>query len=192
MNEEKQSEKPLMQWEFDNYSSEHWQEIKAGNVDKTKSWVELSELDNGNELALSLFLNREKNFQILTYRDQWGTYISLVLNGKGVTIAQEDETMSFVDSLIAGLNELKAITDYKTKPPVVTDFRNDPVDLNEFYSCFNCNYFGPHCNDGPEGEDEIKCINCGCEAGDGFGFAANDPRYRGRTVDKNGEDVVHK
>lgn len=125
MTEDEQKNIPLMQWDFDNYSHEHWAEIRNGKVDETRSWVELSE-DNDNELRLSLYLDKKKNFEILTYRDQWGTYVSLMLNGKGITIAQEDKTMSFIDSLIAGLNELKIITDFQTKPPTFTDLR--PLD----------------------------------------------------------------
>lgn len=122
-----EKEKPLVQWDFDHYSHEHWNEIKANNVDKTRSWVELAETPSddgvfdGNELALSVFVNKEKKLQIFTFRDQWGTYITFSLDGKGFTVNQEDETMSFVDSLIAGLTQLKNITDFGTKPPIMTE-----------------------------------------------------------------------
>ena len=111
----------MPKWIFDNFSSAHWEEKRQGNVDKTKSWVEVSDIEDECDLRLDVFQNQESVFQIVTSRDQWGTWITLTLGDSEVTIAQEDGTMSFVDSLIAALTELKDITDYQTLPPEKVD-----------------------------------------------------------------------
>lgn len=43
------------------------------------------------------------------------------------------------------------------------------------WSCYGCNYLGLETKtvDGAE-----TCPECGCQEGDGFGMAENDPRYR--------------
>lgn len=46
------------------------------------------------------------------------------------------------------------------------------TELAGMWSCFTCNYFGPEC------VDDDQCPVCGTHAGDGFGMAENDPRYR--------------
>lgn len=113
---------PLKQWEFDHWSCQHWDEQRQGNVDQTKSWIELSDVDVGLwGQKLTVYTNRKPGLEIIADRDQWGTWITFSIDGKGVTIAQEDGTMSFVDALIAALTEFKKITDIETKPPIVTD-----------------------------------------------------------------------
>jgi hypothetical protein len=117
----------MRSWEFDSHSREHWAELAAGKVEKTKSWVEVKELPEDNpdegDYQLTVFQNCEKHLEIVAYRDQWGTYISVGIRGDDTavgtwfTIAQEDGTRSFVDALIAGLTAIKPITDIKTKPP---------------------------------------------------------------------------
>lgn len=52
------------------------------------------------------------------------------------------------------------------------------LDLDEMWSCFNCDYFGPDCVDESDGCGDEQCPGCGTHVGDGFGMAANDPRYR--------------
>jgi len=110
---------PIHTWEFDNYSSEHWEEIKAGLVDKTKSYVQLSDVDKNFGLGcqrLEVFLNKEVKLAIEADRDQWGTWITFNVGDQSFTVAQEDQTMSFVDSLIEALTEFKKFTDFETLP----------------------------------------------------------------------------
>ncbi len=107
-------------WEFDSYSDFHWQEIKDGNVDKTKSWVELSDTEDEDVIGQKVVVYRDRIpvLEIITDRDQWGTYITLKGGG---TIAQEDGTKSFIDALIAALAQLKNITDLDTTPPIESE-----------------------------------------------------------------------
>jgi len=110
-------------WEFDSYSAKHWQEIKAGNVDETKSWIDFSETEDGRKITV--FINKEPQIVIDAYRDQWGTWITFEIDGHRTTVAQEDGTMSFIDSLIASLIKLKRITDFETTQPVFTEFLSE-------------------------------------------------------------------
>ena len=56
-------------------------------------------------------------------------------------------------------------------------------DLDEFvpeeaegaWRCHDCRYRGPGCHNSDYGDDEIRCPNCGCPDGDGFGPVANEP-----------------
>lgn len=112
---EEQKPTPVCDWEFDNWSTDHWKEIKEGNVDKTKSWVELSNTDAGQRVTV--YTDRQAGLQIHADRDMWGTWITFCIGESSQTIAQEDGTMSFIDALIASLTKLKEITDFETKPP---------------------------------------------------------------------------
>ena len=49
--------------------------------------------------------------------------------------------------------------------------------LENLWSCFGCDYLGEDYDNDPEDDSEM-CPVCGCHAGDGFGMAENDPRYR--------------
>lgn len=109
----------LYQWEFDSFSTCHWEEQKQGNVDKTKSWIEIFETDGGQKLTI--FVNREPILSIDAERDMWGTWITFLMGDVGKTVAQEDQTMSFVDALIAALTRFKEITDIETEAPKFTD-----------------------------------------------------------------------
>ncbi len=114
---------PIATWEFDNFSHEHWAEQKAGVVDATKSYIEVSDVDNGGlwDQQLSVVVNRQEQLVIEASRDQWGTWITLRIGETAFTVAQEDQTMSFVDALIAGLTKLKEITDFETTPPKMVE-----------------------------------------------------------------------
>jgi len=108
----------ICKWEFDQWSTAHWQEIKDGKVDKTKSWIEFANTEMGQRVTV--FTNQKPGLVIDADRDQWGTWITFSLgDDKGQTIAQEDGTMSFIDGLIAALTKLRNITDIDTKPPVL-------------------------------------------------------------------------
>ncbi len=109
----------LCQWEFDSFSSLHWQEKKEGKIDKTKSWIELFETEEGQKLTV--FVDQEEILSINADRDQWGTWITFGMNKENATVAQEDQTKSFVDALIAALTRFKQITDYQTEPPVLSE-----------------------------------------------------------------------
>ena len=43
------------------------------------------------------------------------------------------------------------------------------------WSSFNCDYLGPEMD---ERDSREHCPDCGAQAGDGFGMAENDWRYR--------------
>ena len=106
----------VYRWEFDQWSLQHWEEQKTGNIDKTKSWVELSDTEDGQKITV--FTDRKPGLIINADRDMWGTWITF--SGEQ-TIAQEDGTMSFVDAMIASLQKLKGITDIETKPPLLIE-----------------------------------------------------------------------
>lgn len=115
---------PVCQWEFDSYSSKHWEEKRAGEVKETRSWVELADTDYGQQVTV--VRDTKEVCQIQADRDQWGTWISFQIGDKGFTIAQEDGTMSFLDALIAGLTKLKDLT-FETTPPLLKDLKQDAV-----------------------------------------------------------------
>lgn len=114
---------PLCQWEFDNWSSQHWEEIRAGEVKETRSWVQLSDTDHGQKVTIHA--NQKEAGSIVADRDQWGTWITFQIGNEGFTIAQEDGTMSFIDAMIAALTKLKGITDIETTPPVLKELKSD-------------------------------------------------------------------
>jgi hypothetical protein len=59
--------------------------------------------------------------EIVGDRDQWGLFISFYLSGKDCfTIAQEDQTRSFIDALIIALTKLKSLT-FETTSPTVSE-----------------------------------------------------------------------
>lgn len=114
---------PICAWEFDNYSSKHWEEQKAGVIDATKSYVQLSDVDEGfGNQRLEIVLDKETKMVIDADRDQWGTWITFRIGDKAFTVAQEDETMSFVDAMIAALTKFKDITDIATTPPKLVEY----------------------------------------------------------------------
>ncbi len=119
MTEPEQEPMSLYQWEFDSFSICYWDEQKQGNIDATKSWVEIFETDGGQKLTI--FVNREPILSIDAERDMWGTWITFLMGNLGKTVAQEDQTMSFVDALIAALTKFKQITDIETEAPKFTD-----------------------------------------------------------------------
>lgn len=105
----------ICKWEFDSYNGS----------DKTKSWIELFETELGEKLVI--FVNEKKILAIDADRDQWGTYISFLMEEKGVCVAQEDQTISFIDALIAALTRFKQITDFETLPPIFTESNNAQI-----------------------------------------------------------------
>lgn len=94
-------------WEFDQWSIEHWEEVKNGNVDKTKSWVQLQETEDGEKI--SIFTNQKEGLSIESQYDQWGIWYILKVGNESQTIAHELGTKSFLEALIAALNKLKEI-----------------------------------------------------------------------------------
>ena len=44
--------------------------------------------------------------------------------------------------------------------------------MSDLYTCYGCGYCGP---DVDFADDEECCPDCGTLAGEGFGFAENDP-----------------
>jgi hypothetical protein len=48
----------VRKWYFDNYSRQHWEEIRAGEIKETLSWVQLSDTDEGQ--VVEVFVNRQK------------------------------------------------------------------------------------------------------------------------------------
>ena len=113
----------VVQFEFDSYSTQHWKEIAAGKVDETRSWVQVE--DTGFGMKLTLFVDKAQVMEIDCHRDMWGTWIGFNVPNigaippdfAGFTVAQEDETVSFLGAMIAGLTELKRICDFKTTAP---------------------------------------------------------------------------
>lgn len=123
LREEESRVTPLCQWEFDHYSPKHWEEHRAGEIKETRSWLEFSDTFDGQRITI--YTDTKKVGEIDTLRDQWGTYISVNVEGKGgFTIAQEDGTMSFVDALMAALTKLRNITDIETQPPKFIDLES--------------------------------------------------------------------
>ena len=105
MNEELKPE-PLS-WEFDQWSTEHWEELKTGKIDKTKSWVQFENTEDGERITV--FTNQKAGFSIETVYDQWGIWYFLKVGEKSQTIAYECGTKPFLEALIASLVKLKEI-----------------------------------------------------------------------------------
>lgn len=115
----------LLALEFDNFSISHWKEKDEGKIDKTLSFITYEE-DNGDledgkysnfHERIVVYTDKEPGLHIECYRDMWGTYITFRIGDKEQTIAQEDETMSFIDAFVTTLNKMKNITDVQTKTP---------------------------------------------------------------------------
>lgn len=86
---------------FDNYT--------ANSAEKDKeNKVEAVETKTG--MKITVFTHGRKGLEIFADRDQFGTFISFSSLAGGQVIAQEDETRSFLDSLIAALTEMKKLT----------------------------------------------------------------------------------
>jgi hypothetical protein len=59
-------------WEFDQWSIKHWEEVKNGNVDKTKSWVQLEDYEEGEfGERITIFTNQKAGFVLESQYDQW-------------------------------------------------------------------------------------------------------------------------
>lgn len=114
---------PVYEAEFDQFSCKHWDEIKAGKVDLTKSWVAVDEENQEGDRRLTVFVDREKQLVIHAFRDQWGTFITFKIGEQGFTVAQEDGTMSFMTALVSALEKLRNLTDYDTTAPTEKDFQ---------------------------------------------------------------------
>jgi hypothetical protein len=115
---------PVCKWVFDQCSPAHWEELRQGNVDKTKSWVDFSDTEDGN--LVTVVTDRTPGLTIQAVRDMWGTWITFKIGEYSHTIAQEDGTMSFMDALIASLTKLKEITDFRTVPPTLEEVKEGP------------------------------------------------------------------
>ncbi len=109
---------PTIEWEYDNFSSEHWKEIEAGKIDKTLSLVKVTTDPENWQKVLTVIANQKPQLKIIADRDQWGTWITFSIGESHFTIAQEDQTKSFLSALISGLTKLKEITDFETTEPV--------------------------------------------------------------------------
>ena len=79
--------------------------------------VELSDTEFGQCIVVTV--DQQPIVKIDAHRDQWGTWITFQVGESEATIAQEDGTVSFIDSLIAALTQFKGITDIETKPPII-------------------------------------------------------------------------
>lgn len=102
-------EKLLCRWKFNDFNS---------GSDK-ESCINFYDTKSGNKICI---MNNDKpEFVIEADRDQWGTWITFEIGESVYTIAQEDYTISFIDSLIASLTKLKQITDLETKPPILEE-----------------------------------------------------------------------
>jgi hypothetical protein len=97
-------------WEFDQWSIKHWEEVKNGNVDKTKSWVQLEDYEEGEfGERITIFTNQKAGFVLESQYDQWGIWYILKVGNESQTIAHELGTKSFLEALIAALTKLKEI-----------------------------------------------------------------------------------
>ena len=122
-NEEKEVTQ-LCNWEFDNWSTAHWAELKEGKIDKTKSWIEYSQTDDGDRITV--YTNQKPGLVLAADIDQWGTWLTFSIGESHHTIAQEHGTMSFVDAMIAALTKMKDIADCgQGKPPVFNEITKD-------------------------------------------------------------------
>jgi hypothetical protein len=60
----------VCKWEFDQWSTAHWEEKRQGNVDKTKSWIDFSDTENGQRVTV--ITNQKPGLTIDADRDMWG------------------------------------------------------------------------------------------------------------------------
>lgn len=79
--------------------------------------IQVVEIEDGNESTLILNTGDETKEIIHAYRDQWGTYVSIC----GITIAQEDQTRSFLDGLIKCLQKIRDDNEHETKSATITE-----------------------------------------------------------------------
>ena len=94
-------------WEFDQWSTKHWEEVRNGKIDETKSWIQLQETEDGEKLTV--FTNQKEGLSIESQYDQWGIWYILKVGNESQTIAHELGTKSFLEALIAALTKLKDI-----------------------------------------------------------------------------------
>ncbi len=94
-------------WEFDQWSTKHWEEVRNGKIDETKSWIQLQETEDGEKLTV--FTNQKEGFSLESQYDQWGIWYILKVGDKSQTIAHECGTQPFLEALIAALTKLKDI-----------------------------------------------------------------------------------
>ena len=94
-------------WEFDQWSTKHWEEVRNGKIDETKSWIQLQETEDGEKLTV--FTNQKEGLSIESQYDQWGIWYILKVGNESQTIAHELGTKPFLEALIAALTKLKDI-----------------------------------------------------------------------------------
>jgi hypothetical protein len=106
-------------WEFDNCGSTY------------KSCINFLNTDYGHSLSLyeGVEENENPNLTVHADFDQWGVWITFKIGESSFTIAQEAETRSFLDALIASLTKLKEMTDMACKPStlIVKENENENV-----------------------------------------------------------------
>lgn len=90
----------MKKWIFDNcYVGEGHVSLKEDTDDGTTDTVEVVIKDN---VCLS----------IKSFRDQWGVFYSF--ESTSFSVAQEDQTLSFIDCLIEALKEIKSRNEIDT------------------------------------------------------------------------------
>lgn len=97
-------------WEFDDYPYE------------STSHISLSDTEYGQIIKVNT--DQKSVLKIFAHRDMWGTWITFQIGESEITIAQEDETKSFMTGLIDALQKLKGITDIGTQAPIFCDLSN--------------------------------------------------------------------
>jgi hypothetical protein len=97
---------PIYTVEFDNYAIPR----KVGS---------LQIIEDEDEPNSKLVVNTgDKAVVVLdAYRDQWGVYLTI----GGITIAQEDNTRSFLDGLIKCLQKIKDRNEFETKSATIIE-----------------------------------------------------------------------
>lgn len=79
----------------------------------------ITDYKNNHDDLIKIVVDGREELNISTWRDMWGTYITFSIGKEQFTVAQEDETRSFIDSLLFCLNKLRKITDFKTVSPTI-------------------------------------------------------------------------
>lgn len=102
----------LCTWEFDNYGSTY------------KNWIDYSNTNYGQSILLYQDtdlnkVNKDPSLSIYADFDQWGVWITFKIGESSFIIAQEAETRSFLDALIASLTKLKDMTDMNCQPSTI-------------------------------------------------------------------------
>ncbi len=87
------------------------------------------------DLQLLIGIGSHEELLLESYRDQWGVFYNIL----GLTIAQEDQTRSFLDALIKSLNYIRHHSEYCTTEAscnvvkeLFEDSKNTGTDMQKF------------------------------------------------------------